>query len=105
MAASGNGCSFSLTRGTNSLSDHLDTPFAGLVLKENGLICTRPVERTAFPKGRQMELLSGGISSLFQPLSGPRAILPFLITLHNKQDLSSLNRDQTCAPCSRSMES
>ena len=83
MAASGNGCFFSLTRGTNSLSDHLDTPFAGLVLKENGLICTRPVERTAFPKGRQMELLSGGISSLFQPLSGPRAILPFLITLHN----------------------
>lgn len=65
MAASGNTCSFSLTRGTNSLSDHLDTPFAGLVLKENGLIFTRPVEWTASPKGRQIELLSGGISSLF----------------------------------------
>lgn len=76
--------SFSLSRGTNNLSDHLDTPFAGLVLKENGLIFTRPVEWTASPKGRQIELLSGGVSSLFHgPLSGPHAILPFLMTLHN----------------------
>ena len=79
-----NTCSFSLSRGTNNLSDHSDTPFAGLVLKENGLIFTRPVEWTASPKERQIELLSGGISSLFHgPLSGPHAILPFLITLHS----------------------
>ena len=32
------------------------------------------------------------------------SIIIFLATLHGMQDLSSLTRDRTCAPCTGSME-